>query len=153
MLENTRPDRQTVLFSATFPKQMEALAKKHLRNPIEMVVGGRSVVSNTIEHFVELRAPETRFLRTLELLGEWYDKGSVLVFVERQARPPALHGSTGPPPRCPAATLCAMRPPGCALGRARRASLRRAGGQLPVGRGSETMVAAGQGAPRPRAAQ
>jgi ATP-dependent RNA helicase DDX46/PRP5 len=93
MLENTRPDRQTVLFSATFPKQMEALAKKHLRNPIEMVVGGRSVVSNTIEHFVELRAPETRFLRTLELLGEWYDKGSVLVFVERQEACDELMGS------------------------------------------------------------
>jgi len=44
VLENTRPDRQTVFFSATFPKQMESLAKKHLRHPIEMVVGGRSVV-------------------------------------------------------------------------------------------------------------
>ena len=98
MLENTRPDRQTVLFSATFPKQMESLAKKHLKNPIEMVVGGRSVVSNTIEHFVELRAPETRFLRTLELLGEWYDKGSVLVFVERQVRcqVPPQHLGPGP---------------------------------------------------------
>ncbi|KAJ1493090.1 P-loop containing nucleoside triphosphate hydrolase protein [Baffinella frigidus] len=50
MLENTRPDRQTVLFSATFPKAMEALAKKHLKNPVEMMVGGRSVVANTLEH-------------------------------------------------------------------------------------------------------
>ena len=84
VLENTRPDRQTVFFSATFPKQMENLAKKHLRNPIEMVVGGRSVVSDTIEHFVELREASTRFLRTLELLGEWYEKGQILLFVERQ---------------------------------------------------------------------
>jgi superfamily II DNA/RNA helicase len=68
VLENTRPDRQTVFFSATFPKQMEALARKHLRHPIEMVVGGRSVVSNTIEHFVELREPHERFFRLLELL-------------------------------------------------------------------------------------
>eukprot|EP00960_Hanusia_phi_P005869 169897-Hanusia_phi.AAC.3 len=84
VLENTRPDRQTVFFSATFPKQMESLARKHLRNPIEMVVGGRSVVSDTIEHYVELREASTRFLRTLELLGEWYEKGQILLFVERQ---------------------------------------------------------------------
>ena len=83
-LENTRPDRQTVLFSATFPKAMESLAKKHLKNPVEMVVGGRSVVSNTVEHFVELREPDTRFFRTLELLGEWNEKGQILIFVERQ---------------------------------------------------------------------
>ena len=84
VLENTRPDRQTVFFSATFPKQMEALAKKHLRHPIEMVVGGRSVVSNTIDHYVELREPHERFLRLLELMGEWVEKGQILIFVERQ---------------------------------------------------------------------
>jgi len=84
VLENTRPDRQTVFFSATFPKQMEALAKKHLRHPIEMVVGGRSVVSNTIDHYVELREPKDRFFRLLELMGEWVEQGQILIFVERQ---------------------------------------------------------------------
>lgn len=84
ILENTRPDRQTVFFSATFPKQMEALAKKHLRHPIEMVVGGRSVVSNTIDHYVELREPQERFFRLLELMGEWVEQGQILIFVERQ---------------------------------------------------------------------
>jgi ATP-dependent RNA helicase DDX46/PRP5 len=80
VLENTRPDRQTVFFSATFPKQMEALAKKHLRHPIEMVVGGRSVVSNMIEHYVELREPQERFFRLLELLvlGAPWRSGVVL---------------------------------------------------------------------------
>jgi ATP-dependent RNA helicase DDX46/PRP5 len=84
IMENTRPDAQRVLFSATFPKQMESLAKKHLKKPVEMVVGGRSVVSSTIDHYVELREDETKFLRTLELLGEWFEKGQVLIFVEQQ---------------------------------------------------------------------
>ena len=48
------------------------------------VVGGRSVVSNMIEHFVELREPKDRFLRLLELMGEWCEKGQILIFVERQ---------------------------------------------------------------------
>lgn len=36
------------MFSATFPKQMEALARKSLRKPIEVTVGGRSVVCKDV---------------------------------------------------------------------------------------------------------
>ena len=45
ILQNIRPDRQTVLFSATFPKQIEKLAKTVLRIPLEIVVGERSTVN------------------------------------------------------------------------------------------------------------
>lgn len=38
IVNNIRPDRQTVLFSATFPKQMEALARKVLERPVEIQV-------------------------------------------------------------------------------------------------------------------
>lgn len=38
IVNNIRPDRQTVLFSATFPRQMEALARKILDKPIEIMV-------------------------------------------------------------------------------------------------------------------
>ena len=36
IIECIRPDRQTVMFSATFPRQMEALARKILTKPIEV---------------------------------------------------------------------------------------------------------------------
>jgi ATP-dependent RNA helicase DDX46/PRP5 len=38
IIDNVRPDRQTVLFSATFPRQMEALARRILTKPIEIQV-------------------------------------------------------------------------------------------------------------------
>jgi hypothetical protein len=38
IIENVRPDRQTVMFSATFPRQMEALARRILTKPIEIQV-------------------------------------------------------------------------------------------------------------------
>ena len=41
ILGNIRPDRQTVLFSATFPRSIENLAKKILQIPVEIVVGNR----------------------------------------------------------------------------------------------------------------
>lgn len=88
IVNNIRPDRQTVLFSATFPRQMESLARKVLRNkPLEITVGGRSVVAPEIEQIVEVREESTKFHRLLEILGKTYmDDGDqrTLIFVERQ---------------------------------------------------------------------
>ncbi|KAI4266045.1 MAG: hypothetical protein L6R38_008997 [Xanthoria sp. 2 TBL-2021] len=89
IMANIRPDRQTVLFSATFPRQMESLARKVLAKPIEIVVGGRSVVAPEITQIVEVRAEETKFIRLLELLGNLYEEEKneddrALIFVDRQ---------------------------------------------------------------------
>ena len=89
ILANIRPDRQTVLFSATFPRQMESLARKTLSKPVEIVVGGRSVVAPEITQIVEVRTEETKFIRLLELLGKLYEEEKneddrALIFVDRQ---------------------------------------------------------------------
>lgn len=52
IIDNVRPDRQTVMFSATFPRAMEALARRILNKPIEVQVGGRSVVCSDVEQHV-----------------------------------------------------------------------------------------------------
>jgi ATP-dependent RNA helicase DDX46/PRP5 len=39
IIAQIRPDRQTVLFSATFPRQVEVLACSILDNPVEILVG------------------------------------------------------------------------------------------------------------------
>jgi len=90
IVQNIRPDRQTVLFSATFPRQVEILARKVLNKPVEIQVGGRSVVNKDIAQLVEVRPENERFLRLLELLGEWYEKGKILVFVHSQDKCDAL---------------------------------------------------------------
>lgn len=41
MLQKCRPDKQVVMFSATFPRTIESLAKTILNQPIEIVVGNR----------------------------------------------------------------------------------------------------------------
>lgn len=85
ILDNVRPDRQTVMFSATFPRSIETLAKRALRNPLEIIIGGRSVASATITQFVEVREPAQKFPRLLELLGHWYSLGqNILIFVDKQ---------------------------------------------------------------------
>ena len=86
IVNNIRPDRQTVMFSATFPRTVEIAARKVLHNPVEILVGGRSVVNKDITQIIEIRQEGERFLRLLEVLGEWYEKGKVLVFVSSQDR-------------------------------------------------------------------
>ena len=89
ILENIRKDRQTVLFSATFTSEMEDVARRALRDPIEIVVGGRSIVGPEITQQVEVRTKETKFTRLLEVLGKFYEEEEdqekrVLIFVNNQ---------------------------------------------------------------------
>lgn len=87
ILSAVRPDRQTVLFSATFPKAVEALARKSLKYPIEVLVGGRSVASDSVKQHGEVVEEEDKFLRLLQLLGEHVeDDKKVIIFVDTQAR-------------------------------------------------------------------
>lgn len=90
-----RPDRQTVLFSATLPRKMELLARKILQNPIEISIGGISVVAAEITQKVEvfdlaeIKRPldEEKFLKLIEILEDFKfsDPGAkILIFVEKQ---------------------------------------------------------------------
>lgn len=84
IVDNVRPDRQTVMFSATFPRSMEALARRILSKPIEVQVGGRSVVCSDVEQHVIVIEEEKKFLKLLEILGHYQEKGSVIIFVDKQ---------------------------------------------------------------------
>ncbi|XP_078509397.1 putative ATP-dependent RNA helicase DDX46 isoform X2 [Lissotriton helveticus] len=84
IVDNIRPDRQTVMFSATFPRAMEALARRILNKPIEVLVGGRSVVCSDVVQEVIVIEEDKKFLKLLELLGNNQEKGSVIIFVDKQ---------------------------------------------------------------------
>lgn len=89
IFNNVRPDRQTILFSATMPRIIDALTKKVLREPVEITVGGRSVVAPEITQIVEIVDEGKKFVRLLELLGDLYaddDDVRALIFVERQEK-------------------------------------------------------------------
>ncbi|KAK3372505.1 hypothetical protein B0H63DRAFT_299241 [Podospora didyma] len=86
---NIRPDRQTILFSATMPRIIDALTKKVLHDAVEVTVGGRSVVAPEITQSVEIVDEDKKFVRLLELLGQLYaddDDVRALIFVERQEK-------------------------------------------------------------------
>src|SRR5689334_14731127 len=72
--------RQKLLFSATMPPEVEALARKYLRKPVVVQVGRRSGVANTVTHAV-YPVPKDKKPALLASLLDKEDMDSVLVFV------------------------------------------------------------------------
>jgi ATP-dependent RNA helicase RhlE len=71
--------RQTLLFSATMPPEVEALARKYLRKPIVVQVGVRSAAASTVTHAVYPVPREKKNALLVELLtAKVHD--SVLIF-------------------------------------------------------------------------
>jgi ATP-dependent RNA helicase RhlE len=72
--------RQTLLFSATMPPEVEALARKYLRRPTVVQVGRRSEAASTVTHAVYPVPRERKSALLVELLRRDESLDSVLVF-------------------------------------------------------------------------
>ena len=71
--------RQTLLFSATMPPEVEALARKYLRKPVVVQVGRRSSAASTVAHAVYPVPREKKSALLVELLRK-PEMDSVLIF-------------------------------------------------------------------------
>ena len=79
IVRDVPPYRQTLLFSATMPPEVEALARKYLRKPVVVQVGRRSQAANTVTHAV-YPVPRERKSALLAALLRQENMDSVLVF-------------------------------------------------------------------------
>jgi ATP-dependent RNA helicase RhlE len=79
IVEEIPPYRQTLLFSATMPPEVEALARKYLRKPVVVQVGRRSEAVSTVKHAVYPVPRERKTTLLVELLKE-AAMDSVLIF-------------------------------------------------------------------------
>ncbi|MFL5465115.1 MAG: DEAD/DEAH box helicase [Gemmatimonadaceae bacterium] len=73
------PYRQTLLFSATMPPEVEALARKYLRKPVVVQVGRRSEAASTVTHAVYPVSRDRKHILLAQLLKK-PEMDSVLVF-------------------------------------------------------------------------
>ena len=71
--------RQTLLFSATMPPEVEALARRYLRKPVVVQVGRRSETASTVTHAVYPVPRERKTQLLVELLKK-PEMDSVLIF-------------------------------------------------------------------------
>lgn len=81
-----RPDRQTLLFSATMPRKVEKLAREILSDPIRVTVGEVGMANEDITQVVEVIPSDAEKLPwLLEKLPGLIDDGDVLVFASKKA--------------------------------------------------------------------
>lgn len=89
IVDQIRPDRQTLMWSATWPREIRKLAQEFLTNYVQVTVGADQLVANpNIEqniYFVEEFEKEEKFVSLLKDLIA--DKGSkILVFAQTKRR-------------------------------------------------------------------
>ncbi|XP_004515873.1 DEAD-box ATP-dependent RNA helicase 20 [Cicer arietinum] len=83
IVNQIRPDRQTLYWSATWPKEVETLARQFLHNPYKVVIGSPYLKANqSINQVVEVVTDMEKYNRLLKLLKEVMDGSRILIFTE-----------------------------------------------------------------------
>ncbi|XP_017862220.1 PREDICTED: ATP-dependent RNA helicase DDX42 [Drosophila arizonae] len=83
---HVRPDRQTLLFSATFKKRIERLARDILTDPVRIVQGDLNEANQDItQHVYVFPNPLQKWNWLLCHLVKFLSEGAVLVFVTKKA--------------------------------------------------------------------
>lgn len=81
-----RPDRQTLLFSATMPRKVEKLAREILTDPVRVTVGEVGMANEDITQVVQVIPSDAEKLPwLLDKLPGMIDDGDVLVFASKKA--------------------------------------------------------------------
>lgn len=79
ILSATPAEKQTLLFSATMPKEARKIAKKYMRNPNEVSVGHEDAGNSKVEHFYYQVKGAERF-RLLQMLIEMEEDMYAVIF-------------------------------------------------------------------------
>jgi ATP-dependent RNA helicase DDX5/DBP2 len=83
IVSQIRPDRQTLMWSATWPKEVQAIARDFLHDPYQVHVGSLDLRANTsIRQVVEVLGDFDKYNRLIHYLRDQPDGSRVLVFAE-----------------------------------------------------------------------
>ena len=91
ILQQVRPDRQALLFSATFPPALERLARDSLSEPIRLAIGTAGDANEDVTQLVEvLPTEELKWPWLAARLEHFLQQGTVLVFVSTRLQADGL---------------------------------------------------------------
>ncbi|KAH9327018.1 hypothetical protein KI387_007196, partial [Taxus chinensis] len=83
IVSQIRPDRQTLYWSATWPKEVEQLARQSLHNAYKVTIGSQDLKANhSIDQIVEIVSEHEKYSRLIRLLEEIMDGSRLLIFLE-----------------------------------------------------------------------
>ncbi|KAH9558302.1 hypothetical protein CY35_06G001400 [Sphagnum magellanicum] len=83
IVSQIRPDRQTLYWSATWPKEVEFLAKQFLVDAYKVTIGSQDLKANhSIEQIVEVVSEYEKYPKLIKLLEQIMDGSRLLIFME-----------------------------------------------------------------------
>ncbi|KAK1669055.1 hypothetical protein QYE76_057214 [Lolium multiflorum] len=83
ILAQIRPDRQTLYWSATWPREVESLARQFLQNPYKVMIGTAELKANhSIQQIVEVISDHEKYPRLSKLLSDLMDGSRILIFFQ-----------------------------------------------------------------------
>ncbi|EYU21378.1 hypothetical protein MIMGU_mgv1a004869mg [Erythranthe guttata] len=83
IVDQIRPDRQTLYWSATWPKEVEQLARRSLFNPYKVTIGSPDLKANhAIRQHVEIVSENQKYNKLVKLLEDIMDGSRILIFMD-----------------------------------------------------------------------
>ncbi|KAE8699436.1 DEAD-box ATP-dependent RNA helicase 20 [Hibiscus syriacus] len=85
IVSQIRPDRQTLYWSAAWPKEVEQLARQFLYNPYKVIIGSADLKANhAIRQHVNIVSESQKYNKLVNLLEDIMDGGRILIFMDTE---------------------------------------------------------------------
>lgn len=84
ILKETPEEKNTWLFSATMPKEVERIARTYMEKPIELTTGKKNEGADNLEHIYYVVSPRDRYL-ALKRVADYYPDIFGIVFCRTKA--------------------------------------------------------------------
>jgi len=83
VVSQIRPDRQTLMWSATWPKEVQALAREFLKDSIQINIGSMTLSANhSVTQIVDVCQEAEKRQKLLKLLEQLMDGSKIIIFTE-----------------------------------------------------------------------
>src|SRR5574344_2305014 len=79
ILSRVPEDRQTFLFSATMPREVEAISKDYMKDPVRIQIGSRNQGADSVSHVYYLVHAKDRYL-ALKRIADYYPDIYAIIF-------------------------------------------------------------------------
>uniref|UniRef100_A0A182MJI6 RNA helicase n=1 Tax=Anopheles culicifacies TaxID=139723 RepID=A0A182MJI6_9DIPT len=87
VLLDIRPDRQTIMTSATWPDGVRRLAQSYMNDPIQVYIGTLDLAAtHTVMQLVEVMDEEDKFQRINEFIRDMLPTDKVIIFCGKKTR-------------------------------------------------------------------
>ncbi|XP_055380934.1 probable ATP-dependent RNA helicase DDX43 isoform X2 [Condylostylus longicornis] len=87
VLLDIRPDRQTVMTSATWPPGVRRLAQQYMNNPVQVCIGSLDLAAaKTVTQVIEIMDEDEKYCRVIDFVKNMEPQDKAIIFCGKKAR-------------------------------------------------------------------